>query len=161
MTLSKQTGTRKGTVFFSYGVSAFTSSTLSPTSLKWREETKTSPLVTCLECVSHCDSSPLSSVCASGGSHCYRCLLFITNGMSQIYWFIKLWEGEVCEKIILWMRSERSKPDGGGQHLAVDGFTPEAAGHLIFQACLIWWEQIDLDDGQAHQQLSWQGGVKM
>lgn len=77
-------------------------------------------------------NSPLSSICACGGSHGCRRPLFITTDRSQICWFAELWEedgGGGNGGASIWRSGRWSRPDGGGNlgvfpTAAVDSFTP-------------------------------------
>lgn len=116
-------------------------------------------------------NSPLSSICACGGSHGCRRPLFITTDRLQICWFAELWEGAGCVSASLWWSGRWSRTDGGGNHsafptAAVDSFTPAAWRCLMssFHSSLgespanrLGW-QFNLWDKPTN---SWCGGMKM
>lgn len=58
-------------------------------------------------------NSPLSSICACGGSHGCRRPLFITTDRSQICWFAELWEEDGGGG--MGVRASEGVGDGAGQ----------------------------------------------
>ena len=59
-------------------------------------------------------NSPLSSICACGGSYGCRRPLFITTDRLQICWFAERWEEAGCVRVSLWWSARWNRPDSGG-----------------------------------------------
>lgn len=81
-------------------------------------------------------NSPLSSICACGGSYGCRRPLFITTDRLQICWFVERWEEAGCVKVSLRWSARWNRPDSGGNHSAFPTAAIDSFTHSVWR-CLI------------------------